>query len=133
MKALLDGIYAKLAANANLTGQVGTRIYVEEAPEVTTYPYITFHLISLIKDKTFAKSGVYRARIQFDIWSKPTNRGYTESDTIRGYLDTAIDEVALTITGHTHIGTTFYGGMGPQQEEDVWHQILEYLVWYETA
>lgn len=85
-----------LAANADFTALVGTKVYPQRAPQNTDYPYCVYSIISSIpvdtKDRPASLDAV---RVQIDIFSNT----YAEAQALTGYLRTAIDAKTGTISG----------------------------------
>lgn len=99
MDALLTAIMTKTVGSALATA-VGSRIYVDEAPQGTAYPNVVFFIVSDIPDPVYSKGGE-DILIQFSLRS--TSRGLTEITGLYNNLRTLFDDCALTITGDTHI------------------------------
>lgn len=97
MNNLLTGIMTKLSTSS-LSSYVGGRIYLDAAPDGAQFPYVVFFIVSGNQDKTFTEHYT-NTLIQFSLFSAST--GATEITTMYGYLKTALDECALTITGST--------------------------------
>jgi hypothetical protein len=95
MNNLLQAIMTKLSGSS-LSSYVGNRIYLDVAPDGAEFPYVVFFIVSGTQDKTFTEHYT-NTLIQFSLFSAST--GATEITTMYGYLKTALDECALTITG----------------------------------
>ena len=97
MKDLLTAIYGKISGSA-LSSDVGGRVYLDQAPDNTEFPYIIFFIVSGVKNKTFSE--IYTdALIQFSIFS--ASSGAAEITTAYNDLVALFDECALTIEGST--------------------------------
>ena len=97
MNNLLSAIMTKCAGSA-LSTDVGGRIFLDEAPEGTEYPYIVFMIVSDTPDKTFTE--IYEdVLVQFSLYSASASAA--EISTMYADLKALFDECALTITGST--------------------------------
>lgn len=95
MNNLLSAIMTKMTGS-NLSSYVGGRIYLDAAPDGAQFPYVVFFIVSGTPEKTFTEYYT-NTMIQFSLFSAST--GAAEITAMYGYLKTALDECALTITG----------------------------------
>lgn len=95
MLAFLTALKSKLAGSA-LAAYVGNRIYFEEAPENTPYPYVVYFIVSALPEKTFTED-MDDILVQFSLFSD--SEGGTEIATMHGHLNTLLDEASLSISG----------------------------------
>ena len=95
MKNLTTAIYG-LLAGSTLTGLISARLYEDEAPPGTEYPYVVYSVIGQYKEKTFTEE-YNNFRVQFSIFS--TNEDATEIQDIYQAVEDLYDECAMTITG----------------------------------
>ena len=97
MNNLLAAIMTK-CAGSNLSSAVAGRIFLDEAPEGTEYPYVVFLIVSDVPDKTFTE--IYEdVLLQFSLYSASASAA--EISTMYADLKALLDECALTITGST--------------------------------
>src|SRR3972149_9350176 len=99
MNNLLKGIMDKISGSS-LSSDVGGRIFLDEAPQGSEYPYIVFFIISDVPQDTFTEY-LDDILIQFSIFS--ASQGATEITTIYNDLISLFDNCALTITSDIHI------------------------------
>jgi hypothetical protein len=99
VKNLLAAIMTKTSGSA-LSAAVGGRIYFDEAPEGTVFPYVVFLVVTDYQDDTF-KDKIEDVTIQFSLYS--TSKGLTEITGMFANLKTLFDDAALTITANYHI------------------------------
>jgi uncharacterized membrane protein (GlpM family) len=92
---LLTAIYGKLAGST-LTTAIGGRMYLDQAPDKPTFPYVVFFIVSSVPEKTFTED-LSETLIQFSIYSASSSA--TEISAIYAALKTLYDECSLTITG----------------------------------
>jgi len=118
---------------STLSSNVGGRIYFEEAPEGTEYPYVVFLNIPRELEKTFSEDyEIYQ--IQFSLFS--ISKGLTEITTMYSNLQTLFDECSLSITGGTLVWMKRLGSpqtMGedhttPSGTAKVHHWVVEYEI-----
>lgn len=101
MNNLLTAIYSKFTGST-LSTAVGGRIYLDEAPENTAYPYVVYQIISSVPEDHFNEY-LDNTLIQFSLFSD--SRSASEVSTLYGYLKTLFDDATLTITSTTHLWT----------------------------
>lgn len=99
MNGLLTGIMTKLSGSSLATA-IGSRLYADEAPQNTTFPYVVFFIVSANQQDTFSYK-VDDVLIQFSIFSN--SPGLTEITGIYNNLIALFDDAALTISGKTQI------------------------------
>lgn len=97
MNNLLQAITAKLAGSA-LSTDVGGRIYLDEAPENTAFPYVVFFIVAGSPERTFTEHYT-ETLIQFSLFS--SSPGAAEITDMYADLITLFDECSLSITGST--------------------------------
>lgn len=73
-------IQALIVATAAITTLTSTRVYVGQAPQTVTYPFITINRVSLVSD---AQAGIDRARVQFTIYADTAVSGDALASAIR--------------------------------------------------
>ena len=100
MENLLTGIMTQLSASTLFT-YVGGRVYLDNYPEDETppvFPHVIFSIVSSTPQKTFSED-YSNTTIQVSLYS--ASASMIEITAMHGYLETALDEVSLTITGST--------------------------------
>lgn len=71
-------------------------MYLDQAPDKPTFPYVVFFIVSSVPEKTFTED-LSETLIQFSIYSASSSA--TEISAIYAALKTLYDECSLTITG----------------------------------
>lgn len=99
MNNLLAAIMTKCAGSA-LSTEVGGRIFLDEAPEGSVFPYVVFRIIASSQQDTF-KNWIEDTLIQFSIYS--ISESAAEITAIYADLMALFDWSALTVTGGTCI------------------------------
>lgn len=99
MNNILTGIYNTFAGS-QLSTDIGGRIYLDQAPSGTPFPYLVYQVVSVVPQDTF-KDNIEDALVQFSIFSSST--GLTEITTLYNDLNTLFDDTVLTITSNTSI------------------------------
>ena len=97
MNSLLTAIMTKTAGSA-LSAAVGGRIYLDEAPEGTEFPYVVFFVVSAVPEKTFTEEYA-DSLIQFSLFS--TSQSAAEITAMYADLKSLFDECSLTLSGST--------------------------------
>lgn len=99
MQNLLAAIMTKTVGSALATA-VGSRIYLDEAPDGAAYPNVVFFVVSSVLEKTFTEE--YRVTlIQFSLRS--TSAGATEITGMYNNLKALFDECSLTVAGSAFV------------------------------
>jgi len=93
LNALLTGLMSKLTGSA-LATQVGSRMYLDEAPEGVAFPYVVFFIVVSTPLDNF-KTKLDDVLIQFSLFS--TSLGATEISTMFNNLIAIMDDAVLTI------------------------------------
>ena len=96
---LLTAIYSKLSGST-LFNDVGGRVFTDQVPEGTEFPYIVLSIISNTPDNTFTED-YEDTLIQFSIFS--ISESLTEISNIYADMKTLFDECSMTITSNTLI------------------------------
>lgn len=99
MNYLLAAIMTKCAASA-LSTDVGGRIFLDEAPEGSTFPYVVFRIVAGAPQDTF-KNKLDDTLVQFSIYS--ISKSAAEVSGIYADMMALFDWSALTVTGGTCI------------------------------
>jgi len=79
---------------------VGGRIFFDEAPQGSEYPYVVFSIVTDAQADTF-KDSLEDVVIQFSLYS--ISKGLSEITDLYADLKTLFDWCELAITGHYHI------------------------------
>lgn len=84
----LSAIYSILSGNANLTGQVSTRIYPVFPPQNTAFPFVVFTTgTSEPTDQKDTTSPIDEATLQVDVYARTALSAETIQDYVRAALD----------------------------------------------
>lgn len=101
MNNLLTAITSKITTGPSaLYSDVNGRVYLDQAPPVPEFPYITFFIVSNVPQKTYTED-FEDILIQFSLFSN--SEGAAEITDMYADLKALFDECALTITGSAHI------------------------------
>ena len=131
MKLFYAGLMTYFNTTNNFKTAIGGRLFQEEAPENTAYPYCVFDCIVNTQDDKF---GVYidDIIIQFSIFSEKTSS--VEVHDAMTYLKALFNDCAFAITGGTLVH--FYrlnSGLERQEVETtksgvqrIWHYHIDY-------
>lgn len=99
MDSLLAAIMTKISGSA-LSTAAGGRIFLDQAPENSEFPYIVFFVVSGVPADTFTDA-ITETVIQFSIFS--TSLSVVEMTGIYANLRSLFDDCSLSITGDTHL------------------------------
>ena len=106
MKVLLAAIQDKYYASA-LAPPVTNGLWLNEAPQGTPLPLITYQIVSDDPDPAWGSHSMDQVTMLFNIWQADTEgdetSGVERIEDLYGLFKTAFDECALTIPGYTHI------------------------------
>lgn len=97
MNALLTAIFGKTSGSL-LSTDVGGRIFLDQAPAGTEFPYVVFFVVSATPNRTFTERYT-ETLIQFSLFS--ASESAVEITTMYGHLQSLFDECALSVTGST--------------------------------
>jgi len=136
MNNLLAAIMTKCSGSA-LSTDVGGRIYLDEAPARSTYPYVVFRIIAGAPQDTF-KDLIEDTLIQFSLFS--ISEGAAEIADMYADLKTLFDWQVFTITGDTCIqvirqglATMFDNVTTPDGTVGVKHWAIDYSIMVQTT
>lgn len=99
MNNLLAAIMTKCAGSA-LSTDVGGRIFLDEAPEGTDFPYVVFRIIAGAQQDTF-KSKIEDTLIEFSLFS--ISKSAAEITAMYADIMALFDWQTVTVTGGTCI------------------------------
>ena len=135
MNNLLAAIITKCAGSAFSTA-VGGRIFLDEAPDGTEFPYVVLRIVAGSPEDTFTES-IEDVLIQFSLFS--ASSGAAEITGIHAALKALFDYCTLTITGSTHITMKRQGLFTmvddittPAGTASVKHWSVEYSIMFQT-
>lgn len=103
MNVLFAGIYNEMGTAGSPTAlytAIGGRLYLGQAPQEATFPYVVYDLITQYDELDFSDE-IKIFQIQFDIYSQ--NNSATEAGTVLASLETVYNNCALTVTGWRHL------------------------------
>jgi hypothetical protein len=103
MKDLFTGLYTEFAttpASSFYTALSG-RMYLEEAPQGTAFPYAVYSLVNNSPDHYWT-SRFEEATIDFNLYSDSTS-GATEITQLYEKLKEQFDDCSLTVSGYSHL------------------------------
>lgn len=101
MADMLRALYDKMVTVSSITDLVGTRIYLSEAPQRATLPFITYRSVSSQHDRSFeGRSRLVRSRVQMDAYDKTTARaGRLSVVAIANAVRAGLDGFRGTVSG----------------------------------
>lgn len=102
MNNILTGIFSKISGSA-LSTAVGGRVFTDEAPDGTQFPYLVLSIVSDNPDENFTDS-FEEVVIQFSLYS--ISQGMTEITGLYGNLKSLFDNTVLTVSGSTFLHST---------------------------
>jgi hypothetical protein len=137
MKAIFDGIYAKFTATTggvhnSFYTALGGRMYLSAAPQLTTYPYAVYSLVSGVPDWTLSSDNFEDLIIQFSIFDDGASASTIA--TAFGYQDTLYHDCGLSITGYSSI--YMYREMQHllrDEEDDTWQFVSQYRLFLKKS
>ena len=132
MKPLFDAIYDKLAGSDLATNHIGTRMYLSQAPQRATFPYVTYELITGTTDWTFCADMEFEDMvIQFNLFSDNLSSAVEVTGMFTD-LTALYDWCNLSVTGYTYLymRREFFH-LVRDVENGVWQYIAQYAVMLE--
>lgn len=125
MNVLLSAIKTKFDGNAALKA-AGKNLYLNDAPQNTSLPYVVMTLISDMPDDTFGEYAE-NIRVQFSIFSN--TRGSYEVGNIFELLKTCFDYCDLTVTGYAHVEMRRDNANLLRDPDDAsWNYVVDYRI-----
>ena len=107
MQNLLAAIMTRCSGSA-LSTDVGGRIFFDEAPEGSEFPYVVFRIVASAPQDTF-KDAIEDTLVQFSLFS--ISEGAAEITAMYADLMALFDWSAITVTGGTCIWVVRQGLM----------------------
>jgi hypothetical protein len=95
--ALQTALYTALTTNADLTTLLGGPRVYDDAPQATTFPYITFGQ-SIVRDAATSTEPGDEHIVTIHVWSRAPGRRETQS--ILDQIRSLVHDRALTLTNH---------------------------------
>jgi hypothetical protein len=119
------------SSGATLRGLTGDgKLFQDQAPQTTAFPYIIFTIIDDVNDDTFEEE-ISESRVQFSIFVKI---GTSSSiGKMQRALKVLYHQVALTLSGYTHINTQFINTMDLGIDANIHHVAMDFYVWTQKA
>jgi len=104
MTPLFTGIYSMLAGSALATNYIGAKMYLNEAPQKTAFPYVTFELVTGTYDWTFCADMEFDdCLVQFNLFSKQDVTNDTEVNGMFADLTALYDWCVLAVAPYTFL------------------------------
>ena len=111
-----SALFSYLSTKAAVTGQVGTRIYPQIAPESAAHPFLTYTIISTDHTHdTSGATGLANVNMQIDVWADTQLERTTISEVIRDVLDGFTGDMG---TENLNIRSCFLDSRSNFQEAD---------------
>ncbi len=106
--AVHDALIAYLRAAPAVAALVGARVY-DRVPASVTFPYVA---LGLSRTDRFRVQGADGCSLFCEVagWTRATSGGKHDAETLRAALENALDDAALTVSGHKFQGCWVEGG-----------------------
>jgi len=106
--AVHDALIAYLRAAPAVAALVGSRVY-DRVPQGVTFPYVA---LGLSRTDRFRVQGADGCSLfcEINAWTRATSGGKHDAETLRAALEDALDDAALTVSGHKFQGCWVEGG-----------------------
>jgi len=127
--SVLNDIEAGLHLRLTTTGGTaiwGSKVYAVQAPQGTALPYVLVHYISG-GDTNESPSRIVDAQYQVEAWSE----SQVQAKQMAAYIEAALRDQALTVSGWNHIATTQQGMIATVQNEgqkQYWRRGADYRI-----
>ena len=122
---------------SSLSDDVGGRIFCDEAPDETEFPYIVFFIVTNIQDDTFVEK-LEEITVQFSLYS--TSNGLSEITTMYSDLRSLFDGQLLNLSEDTciwmvrqNLATMFDDITTPQGTVGLRHWAVDYSILVQLA
>ena len=128
MSELFKAVKAKWDATPALVNVA--KLYNTIAPQNKSFPYAAMTLVSNTLGETF-NTKLDDSRLQFSLFSKSSS--FTEVKALYAALIAAFDNAALTYDNQTHVAIYRDTDLLVKEpgDENVWHYMVEYKIWYQ--
>lgn len=94
-------LYATLSADATLTGLVGTRIYLDQAPEGASFPFVVFQLQAAERDLVVIGGGRVWSSGLWLVRGVDKATSFTTLKSIEARIDALLHAKSGSVTGGT--------------------------------
>ncbi len=123
-----EGLKTYILADANITAEIGQRLYFVEAPQGESYPYATYRVISDPHDpESFGNVNTGQPRIQISVWDKDRYNAQKIAQKIRNriqHYQGTMDGVTVTFLQAT--GTIVM----KEPNQNIYHALFDALIQY---
>ena len=125
-----QGLTALLSNNSQLQALIGACLYPVMVPEQTTYPCLSYQVVSAASEYALPGSSERWKRLQFDAWGQ----AYADCKNVVDALDAALDG----LTGALPDGTVVLGAFRgveldlSEQYSRTFRTMVEYTFHYRT-
>lgn len=126
MKALMTGLYSHFTAEPHnsLYNAVGGRLYHQEAPQCSTFPYVIMQAVYEEHDWTFTEE-IESILVQFTIYSQA--RSAANIGNLCSYLKSLYDDADLIVVGFTPVHMIRSNAqLLRDPKNNMWQYIIEY-------
>jgi len=134
MNVLTQSIQDKYEDNAVLVGLLAGRFWLTEAPEDnTTYPYITYHIISNVELMAFDQTkDIEQFRIQFSLFSDDSSSVEVGNlfEAVKNCFDRG--ELPFVDSDYRHVGSIREGATLTIIDE-IWQYTVDYMFFMQHA
>lgn len=132
MKAVNDGLVAKVETSNTFNTAIGGRFYFDEAPQKATFPFAVYYDISGDFDWTFS-TNITTVIIQIRLLSKTS--GAAEIEDLRTKLLALLEykSCTLTVSGFSFIYIKQINEDSPTRIDDVWNYNVQFEIEVEVA
>ena len=134
MAQLEDEIFARLSASAGVTGLLGTnpcRAYPVQAPQNAGLPYVVFTPLSTSDQSAMGEdAGLYRSRVQFDVYAAAYNKAGSGALQVRDALRAALKRYSGGSIDDIFLDNEFKSFT---TDPDLYRITLDFIVWHREA
>ena len=94
MAEIAQALYTRLSGYSGLTSLVSTRIYPNVLPQGVTYPAVSYHRVSTVRNSAMGSDiGVASPRFQLDAWGAT----YSDALSVKAQLKSAMERWTGTV------------------------------------
>ncbi len=128
-----EAIYSRLSNYSALTALVSTRIYRLVMPQGTSYPCVTFSLVTDSPHHAMGSdAGVKNPRFQVDVWATTT----ASLDSVATQIKAAIQDYSGTVESvviqRIYLEDETDIVDADEKGQMVYHRALDFTVWHEV-
>ena len=130
---VIDGLYTHMTGDSTFNTAIGGdastagRIYYVTSPRKTSFPFVTYEVVSNRDEIPTMSDASYAVSVQFAIFESKA-AGPRACMDINDKLKARLERATFSITSHTMMAATLEVERGPEDIDDAFFQRVDYLI-----